>query len=159
MSIKIDYLKNHPEAIPALALIWQEVLGSVWIPDRAIETTENNFRTHMNDQTLPLTLIALDGDKPIAAVSLRDNDGIRPDLRPWLGSLIVDKAYQRRGIGEQLVQALTDEAAKKGFRKLYLFALDAGLVPYYERLGFRTIAMDQYEEHPVTVMETDPRLS
>lgn len=158
MSIHIDYLKNHPNAIPALALIWHEVLGSVWIPDRKIETTEQNFRHHMNDESLPLTLIALDGDKPVGAVSLRENDGIRPDLVPWLGSLIVDKDYQRRGIGEKLVHALVKEAAKKKFNRLYLFALDAGLVPYYERLGFKNIGMDSYEGHSVTIMKIEPKI-
>ena len=31
--IKIDLLKNHPNAIPALANVWHEVLGKIWVPD------------------------------------------------------------------------------------------------------------------------------
>jgi len=35
--------------------------------------------------------------------SLRENDGIRPDITPWLGSLVVDPKYQRQGIGNMLI--------------------------------------------------------
>lgn len=33
MPIKIAYLKDHPEAIPALAKIWYNALGGIWVPD------------------------------------------------------------------------------------------------------------------------------
>ncbi len=35
--IKIDLLKNHPNTIPALAHIWHEVLGKIWMPEIEIE--------------------------------------------------------------------------------------------------------------------------
>ena len=38
---KIDLLKNHPDAIPALANIWYEVLGKIWFPELTIQQTES----------------------------------------------------------------------------------------------------------------------
>jgi len=155
MDIKIAYLKDHPEAIATLAKVWHEVLGSIWIPDSSLAQVEQRFHKHLNDKLLPLTLVALNGTQAIGAVSLRDNDGIRPDLTPWLASLIVDKAHQKCGIGKMLVDALKEKAKKLGFRKLYLFAFDPVLHRYYEQLGFKIIGMDRYKEHVVTVMESE----
>ena len=97
MHIKIAYLKDHPDKIPALANLWHKVLGSIWAPDITIERVEQRFREHLNNNLLPMTFVAFDGNKLVGSVSLRESDGIRPDLMPWLGSLIVDKSYQKAG--------------------------------------------------------------
>ena len=94
--IKIDLLKNHPNARPALAYIWHEVLGKIWVPDVPVERVIARFADHLNDQALPITFVALDGDLPVGMCSLRENDGIRPDLTPWLGSLAIDPKYQKQ---------------------------------------------------------------
>jgi hypothetical protein len=44
--IKIDFLKNHPHAIPALANIWHEVLGKIWVPDVPVENVIARFSGH-----------------------------------------------------------------------------------------------------------------
>ena len=35
--IKIDLLKNHQDAIPALDQIWHDVLGKIWFPELTIQ--------------------------------------------------------------------------------------------------------------------------
>lgn len=154
MDIKIAYLKEHPDAIPALAQIWHEVLGSIWVPDVSVERVEQRFHEHLNDEVLPITFVAFDGNKLVGGVSLRENDGIRPDLMPWLGSLVVDAAYQKKGIGGMLINAIRQKAIEMHFAKLYLFAFDPTLPAYYARFGFNKIGMDEFKDHPVTVMET-----
>ena len=151
--ITIDLLKNHPKAIPVLTKIWREVLGQVWIPDVSIERVEQKFLQHLNDQILPLTFVALHNNTPVGMCSLRENDGIRPDLTPWLGSLVVDPKYQKQGIGKMLVDVAVMKAKKLGFEKLYLFAFDPTIPEYYEPLGWKKIGMDEFKSHPVTVME------
>jgi len=84
---------------------------------------------------------------------LRENDGIRPDLTPWLGSLVVDPKYQRQGIGNMLIDTTLLKAKERGFKKLYLFAFDPTIPEYYKRLGWSQICMDEFKSHPVTVME------
>ena len=153
--IKIDLLKNHPNTIPALANIWHEVLGQIWVPDISVERVITRFADHLNDQALSITFIALDGDLPVGMCSLRENDGIRLDLTPWLGSLVVDPKYQKQGIGKMLADITLLKAKEIGFEKLYLFAFDPTIPEYYKCLGWRKIGMDEFKSYPVTVMEVD----
>ena len=153
--IKIDLLKKHPNTIPALANIWHEVLGKIWVPDVPVERVITRFAEHLNDQALPITFVALDGYLPVGMCSLRENDGIRPDLTPWLGSLVVDPKYQKQCIGRMLIDATVLKAKELGFEKLYLFAFDPTIPKYYERLGWKKIGMDEFKSHHVTVMEVD----
>lgn len=151
--ITIELLKNHPNAIPTLAEIWISVLGKIWLPDISSETLVEKFTAHLNYDKLPITFVALDNGKPIGMCSLRGNDGIRPDLIPWLASLVIDTAYQKQGIGEMLIRATKKKAYELGFSKLYLFTFDPNLPSYYSRFGFEKIGMDEFQEHEVTVMQ------
>ena len=151
--ITINLLKNNPKHIPQLAAIWYDVLGSVWLPDVPMERVITKFSGHLNDEKLPITFIALDGDVPVGMCSLRENDGIRPDLMPWLASLVVDPNYQKQGIAKMLIDTTIQQAKKLGFQKLYLFAFDPTIPNYYSRLGWREIGVDEFNSYPVTVME------
>ncbi|WP_028373930.1 GNAT family N-acetyltransferase [Legionella lansingensis] len=152
--ITIDFLKYHPECIASLANIWHEVLGKIWLPDVPIARVEDNLHNHLNSEQLPLTFVAFHNDKPVGMCSLRENDGIRPDLTPWLGSLVVSPPYQKQGIARILIDRIKAKAAEMDFKTLYLFAFDATIPDYYARLGWTTIAEDEFKGHPVTVMET-----
>jgi predicted N-acetyltransferase YhbS len=156
MDLKIVSLKDCPEIIPTLAKIWHEVLGSIWISDISIKQVEQGFYDDLNDSSLPLTLVALKGSKVIGSVSLYeyDNDGIRPDLTPWLESLVVDRAYQNQGVGKLLVEKVKQKALDLHFKNLYLFAFEPSLVTYYKQLGFKFIGMDRYKDRAITIMET-----
>jgi hypothetical protein len=46
--IKIDLLKHHPDAIPALADIRHEVLGKIWVPDVPVERVITRLTEHLN---------------------------------------------------------------------------------------------------------------
>lgn len=150
--IKIRLLKNHPEAIPALANIWREVLGKVWLPDVKVESVIENFKLHLNDETLPMTFVAFDGEMPVGMCSLRENDGVVSDLAPWLGSLVVDTKYQKRGIAKSLMDATIAKAKGLGFESIYLLAFDRTIPEYYARFGWKKIGVDEYKSIPVTVM-------
>ena len=150
--ITIDLLKNHPHAIPALAKIWHEVLGKIWMPEIGIEEIESLYYEELNED-LPLAYIALYDQIPVGTCSLHLNGGIRPDLKPWLGDLVVDPKYQKRGIGKMLLDAALKKAKELGFEKLYLFTFDPSLPDYYARHGWHEIDMDEFKGYEVTVME------
>jgi len=152
---EIALLKHHPDKIPALAAMWYELLGRIWVPDVTIERVEARFHQHLNDDMLPLTLVALENNKPVGMCSLRSNDGIRSDLTPWLGSLIVDKAAQGRGIARLLIDAVKNKAKAMGHETLYLLTFDLTLPGYYYSLGWELIGMDSLLSHDVTVMKID----
>ncbi|RUR14270.1 GNAT family N-acetyltransferase [Legionella sp. km772] len=150
--IKIDLLNNHPHAIPTLANIWHEVLGKIWMPGIAIEEIEALYYEEL-EQDMPLTYIALYGEIPVGSCTLELEGGIRPDLSPWLGDLVVAPQYQKQGIGKALVDVAVKKAKALGFQKLYLFTFDPAIPEYYERLGWKNIGIDKFKSHPVTVME------
>lgn len=64
--IKIELIKNHPNAIPALAQILKEELYNDF-PEYDAQEINRWFYECMNDD-LPLAYIALLNDIPIAAV-------------------------------------------------------------------------------------------
>jgi N-acetylglutamate synthase-like GNAT family acetyltransferase len=151
--IKIDLLKNHLDTIPELAKMWHEGLGRIWLPEVPLVHAEQRFREHANSDKMPLTSVALHEGKAVGMCSLRENDGIRPDLMPWLGSLAVRTDYRNKGIGRQLIESVKQEAKKFGFSELYLFAFDRTIPVYYQSLGWKIIDTDNFKGYPVTVMK------
>ena len=103
------------------------MLGSIWVPDVTISRVEQNLMNHLNEGSLPLTYVALYEQKPLGMCSLRSNDGIRPDLMPWLGSLVVDPEYQKQGIAKMLIDAIR-QAIKLGFEN-FIYSLLIQLSP------------------------------
>lgn len=102
---------------------------------------------------MPITFIALENNQPVGTCSLRKNDGIRPDLVPWLGSLYVEPNFRSRGIGEKLIDAVINKAQNMKFQKIYLLAFDPTLPNWYRKLGWQGIGVDVLNGHPVSVME------
>lgn len=151
--IKIDLLKNHPHAIPELARIWQEVLGKIWMPEIGIEEIESLYGDELS-LDLPLTYLALHDETPVGSCTLELDGGIRPELSPWIGDLVVAPQYQNKGIGKMLLSTAIEKAKTLGFEKIYLFTFDARIPTYYERMGWKKIGIDCFNAHEVIVMET-----
>ncbi len=150
--ITITLLKNHPECVTRIAEIWHEVLGKKWFPEIGIQEIESGYLEELNDD-MPLAYVALHNDLPVGTCSLQFKGGIRPDLAPWLGDLVVDLAYQKQGIGKMLIDAAKNKAKELGFSNLYLFTFEPTLFAYYSKLGWNTIGIDKFKGQPVTVME------
>ena len=152
--IKIEKLKNCPEAIANLATLWYENLGRKWTPDIKLKTIAGWYHEWLNDE-LPLAYVALEDDTPVASFSLQWEDGVRPDLKPWLGDLVVAKMHQDRGIGTQLIRFAIEKVKEMGFEQLYLFTFDEKLTTYYAKFGYCIFAHDHYENKPVIIMKLD----
>ena len=151
--MKIELIRNHTNTIPALAMLWQEVLGAIWLPKVSLEEAESWFYSSQNADSLPLTYVALKDSKPVGMCSLSINDGIRPDLFPWLGDLCVRPDHQQQGIGKKLIEIIKQKARDLHFGKLYLFTFEQRLADYYSRMGWQTIGTDVFKGHSVIVME------
>lgn len=151
--ITIDLLRNHQDIIPQVAKLWWDGFGSMWQPDISVDEIESFYLNEMEAEELPITFVALDNGIPIGMCSLSANDGIRPDLTPWLASAFVDEAYRGTGVGKQLVMAILKQARTLGFPSLYLYIFEQSLSDYYARFGFQQIAVDTYDNLPVIVMQ------
>jgi GNAT superfamily N-acetyltransferase len=152
LNVKIACIKDHPEAIPALAGIWHEVLGKIWMPEIGIEEIESLYYEELN-LGMPITYAALYDQIPVGSCTLELNGGIRPDLGPWIGDLVIDPKYQKQGIGKMLLDFTVEKAKELGFEKLYLFTFDPTIPSYYEKFGWKTIGTDKFKSHSVTVMD------
>jgi len=151
--IEIKFLADCQQHIPALAMLWFEHISKQWVPGASIEKAESNLKHHANRDKLPLTLVALYQDKPVGMASLRENDGVRPDLTPWLGSLVVDPLYRQRKIGEHLIQAIQQQARIFNYDTLYLLAFDPTISRWYANLGWQLIGVDELFGHIIKIME------
>jgi N-acetylglutamate synthase-like GNAT family acetyltransferase len=85
--------------------------------------------------------------------SLRVNDGIREDLSPWLGSLVVHPEYQRQGIAVKLIDAIKQTAKSLNYKELFLLTFDPTLPEYYAKLGWIDIGIDNFQNKKVTLMK------
>ena len=142
--IQIEYLKNHPHAIPTLSLIWHEGIGKIWMPEIRIEEIESLFYEELK-QDIPITYIALYDDIPVGFCTFGLSEDFRPDLSPWIADLLVEPKYQKQGIGKMLLNAACEKAKELRFKKLYLFTFDSNIPKYYERLGWKKIGMGEYK--------------
>ena len=138
MTLRIDYLKTHPQVIDDLATIWQEVLGKIWCPDFSLKQVHLQLESHLHSDCLPLCKVAFDKNKPVGMGCLRINEGVREDLTPWLGGLVVTKSYQGKGIGNMLIDNVKGDAKRLGFSSIFLLTFDPTLPNYYQQLGWST---------------------
>jgi GNAT superfamily N-acetyltransferase len=152
IDINIAYLKEYPQYVPVLAE-WAFITWGHYNPSANVENAKQKFIEHLNDDCLPIAYIALLDDEPIGMCSLRVNDGIRPNLAPWLGSLYVVPSYRSKGVGEEFVKIIVQKANSLSYSKVYLLSFDLTLPQWYQKLGWNLIGMDKLNGHPVSVME------
>lgn|SRR3990167_7401088 len=152
-NFEVNLLGHCCEHIPELAALWFNELGKISVPNASIKRAIETYQKHTQIDTLPMTYVGISNGTPIAMVSLRHHDGIREDLTPWLGSLIVHPDYRRQGIGEKLIHIVKLQVKIMQYKRLYLFAIDPSLTTWYSKLGFKMIAIDQFHHHSAYVME------
>ncbi len=151
--IKIDLLKNHPEAIPTLANIWHEVLGKIWFPELTIKEIESLTYDELHLQDEVTSFVALLDEIPVGFCTFKLKEEFRPDLGPWLADVVVAPKHHKQGIGKKLIDAAVRYAKELGFKKLYLFTFDPTIPEYYERLGWKKIGVDEFHSRQVILME------
>lgn len=145
-------LVNKQEHIPVLAELWYQEISRYWAPNASVERAKQKLAEHLNDSKMPMAFVALCGDKPIGMACLRETDGIRPGVTPWLGSLVVSPEYRGHKVGEALINAVKDQAKTLGHQILYLLAFDPTIPEWYARLGWAHIGDDELFGYSVAVM-------
>lgn len=152
-AIEIKPLVDCQEHLDSLAKLWYEEISRHWVPEASIERAQRQLVVHLNRDKLPLGFVALQAGQPVGMAFLRDNDGVRQDLTPWLGSLIVHPQYRKRKIGETLIQRIKEQAKVLGYEALYLLAFDPTIPNWYGSLGWQAIGKDELFGHPIALMK------
>lgn len=122
---------------------WDETMRLIWRTFMKFEASDytqmgiQNFHAFLHDGQLYQwylegkyrMLVALDGDKVIGEISIRNGN--------FISLLFVDEAYHRRGVGRALLQRMEAYLKQEG-REIYMSVKAAPYaVGFYRKLGFR----------------------
>jgi GNAT superfamily N-acetyltransferase len=128
-------LSDRPDLLPLVAGWYVQEWGH-HVPGMALSDEQQRLEVFLQDDELPLLLIALDGEVPVAAAQLKFHERTeRPERLHWLGGVYVDPAHRGRGLAEKVIAELLARGRALGVRDIYLQteADDGGL---YRRLGW-----------------------
>ena len=151
--MKIEYLADHENCIPTLAK-WSYEAWSYLHPDRTLADVERLISEGSNKKHLPISLLAMDKEKVIGMIALNTSDfKARPNLRPWLSGLYVDKSQRNNGVGTKLVHEIEKLAAGLGTSKLYL--VTDVTEKFYSKLGWCVQERIVWQGISVVVMEKE----
>lgn len=152
--MRIEHIADHPEFVETVAR-WQWGEWGHLDPTDSLAARIASLRDQTDPDRIPTTYIALEGDAPLGSASLVKYDmDTHRELSPWLASVYVAPAARGRGVASALVRHAVEQATAMSVARLYLFTESArGL---YEKLGWRVIATEDFQGHPVTIMAIDP---
>lgn len=144
-------LSDEPEHITTLAE-WHHAEWAHLNPGDILEQRIERMKGYLVNDLVPSTFVCkyqgqLAGS---AAIIVSDMDS-RPAVTPWLASVYVSPPFRRQGMGSALVCHVMSRAKQAGISDLYLFTPDREA--FYRRLGWTTIAEEDYRDCRVTVMQ------
>jgi GNAT superfamily N-acetyltransferase len=151
--MRIDYLAKHTALVPSLSKLvlpdWQAFFGDItW------ENVAETFYERLNDNKIPLALVAFEESKVFGTVSLLEESiSTRKHLTPWIAGLYVCEEKRHRGIGMQLIEAGAREAQRFGIERLYIGIRKAE--DHYTKLGWQTIERTIYHDEEIIIMRLD----
>jgi GNAT superfamily N-acetyltransferase len=148
--MKLAYLADHAAAIPQLAQ-WHHDHWSSVTPHLTLSARIAGFRSRAGRLAVPTSFVALVDDMVVGMACLVAHDmETRPELKPWLATVLVSPEYRNRGIGSALAERVVDEARVLGYARLYLVTFDR--THLYWRLGWRAYEETEYLGLAATIM-------
>jgi len=154
MGRTIEYLADHPGALPTLAQ-WQHAEWGHTNPTDTVEARKAHLEAACHRDRIPLAVVALDNGEVLGSASLVSQDmETRVELTPWLASVFVGEQYRRKGIGAELVRRIMSEAGKLEVPLLYLYTVHSE--KFYAALGWRLLEYARYYEQKVAIMTYVP---
>lgn len=152
--MRIEYLTDHPEALPILAK-WQHAEWGHLRPGDTLEKRTVRLRGFSNGNQIPMTVVALDENEVLGSASLIEHDmETRMDLTPWLAGVFVGEQYRRRGIGAELVRRIMAEAKRLKVPLLYLYTVHSE--KFYAALGWKLMERTSYRHQDIVIMTYTP---
>lgn len=123
-------------------------------PGQTLAQRHTALMGEMQPDRVPMTFVALDaGGACIGTAALLAHDIDNDPRTPWLASVYVPPARRGRGVASRLVRHVEAQAARLGYRRLYLFTESAGSL--YARLGWRLLERRTLHGAPILIMERD----
>jgi GNAT superfamily N-acetyltransferase len=152
--IEFKYLKDCPEHVTTCAQ-WSFNSWGKYTPHRTFEDYLESRKEHLNDDSLPLTIVAFSDQTPIGMCSLVPSRDADLTLTPWFATLYVEPEFREQKIATALEKAICEKARSMGYTKIYSFNSDPTVVPWYEKLGWKQRNVQELYNHEVTVLEKE----
>lgn len=133
--ISIVRLHERPDALNTIASWIDRQWGA--FSGRSLSETIYRFAREGDQQDLPITLVALDSDKPVGVATLRARDSVDwdPGVTPWICNVYVPEEERGGGVAGKLCEALETLAVTLGYTETYL-ATEISEGSLYHRLGY-----------------------
>jgi len=148
--MKIAYLADHPQYVPTVSKWITDEWGRE-SPGMTQESIEEKFRSYLNRNVIPLTLLAMVENQPVGTASLVFHDmQDRQELSPWLAAVYVLPEYRGKGIGSKLVKVIELLSASLDVEQLYLFTPDRE--SFYARMNWTVLERTSFREKDVVIM-------
>lgn len=146
-------LADRPDLLETVAR-WEFEAWGYLSPGATLAGRIDDVRAAMCVDGVPMAFVALDdAGTAVGTASLIDDDLPGDPRNPWLANVYVAPPARRTGIGSRLVDAVEQQAARFGYRRLYLFT--ATVPQLYARLGWQTLETRDYRGEDITVMAKD----
>lgn len=124
-----------------------------FVEDKTLEIEIEKVRLCIEENGLPLMLIAHENENLLGVAQLRTNEmKLYPSYEYWLGGVYVAKKVRGKGIASIIIKEVIAKAKELNVEKIYLQTekLEGGL---YAKLGWSAIEQVTYEGAEVLVME------
>lgn len=129
--MKIIAVHEHPYLLDSAVQYFWEKWGS---GENFTFYQDCMIHSGNTDDGIPRFYAAIQDEEIIGIYALIRNDlNSRQDLQPWLACLYIDPGSRGQKLGSSLLDHAIEEAAKLGFKKLYL---QTDLKGYYEKYGW-----------------------
>ncbi|MFO1388334.1 GNAT family N-acetyltransferase [Cellvibrio sp.] len=156
-NIKIRLLQQAPEHFAQVAA-WHHQECERQGLQSTLAIRQQRLLLHVQQNVLPKTIVALDGDQLVGCVSLvnysyrTDSSVLIPSnsAAVWLSNLYVTSEQRQRGIGNLLIEAAKKYAADFGANELWLSA--AEFTDYYQKRDWEIVRKTRLGGRPVNVM-------
>lgn len=162
-AIKIQLLQHLPEHFAQIAA-WHHQECERQGLESTLAIRQQRLLLHVQHNTIPKTIILLQGKKPVGCVSLvnytyRTDSSVLIPARPssfanrapvWLSNLFVVNENRQQGFGNLLIEAAKKYASDLGANELWLSA--AEFTDYYQKRGWEIVRKTRLGGRQVNVM-------
>ena len=111
-------------------------------PDNSSEIILSKLRDNSRLDTIPFTVIAVDGNEVIGTCSVIEDDcAERPHLTPWIAAVVTREDRRGEGVASRLLKEGVKVVSKCNVEMIYLVCT-ADMVPFYESNGWCVFEQD-----------------
>ncbi len=151
--MQISHIKYFQNWIPIIGK-WMYEEWSYAFPLRTLQDIQKNLFGRMNENEMPITLVAHDERGVLGTASLKASDmETLTELTPWLSSVYVHPDHRGEGVAQALVSEIEKIARRQGHGKLYVFnPITQGV---FEKLGWSVLQTLRYGGKELGILVKD----